>query len=145
MMCHLLQCMRLPVARCSWQYKIYIQSCMASNSVTAGCALIPCFESDHVQEQAVSPVTCQICMGRCSDRNIDALIHTVVASPDFWRPVCCLYAMPVRLPTQGLMITMMSMYACWPLRRVRHCFNVFFYHVVASDPLCCSTLIASNH
>ncbi len=118
---------------------------MASDSVTAGCALIPCYESDDVYEQAVSPVTCQICMGLFSDSDIDALIHTVLAIPDFWRPVCCLYTSPVRLPTQGLIIKMMSMYACCPLQRVCHHFNVFFQHFVASDPLCCSMLIASNN
>ena len=97
---------------------------MASNSVTVGCALIPCFESDDVHEQAVSPASCQICMGLFSDSHIEALIHTVRASPDFWLPVCCLYTTPDGLPTKGLIITMMSVCACCPLQRVRHCFSV---------------------
>ncbi len=79
--------MHLLVAECKLAVQNPFPKCMASDSVTAGCALIPCFESDDVYEQAVSPVTCQICMGRFSDSSTDAVIHTILATLDFWGPV----------------------------------------------------------
>ena len=137
--------MHLHVAESELEVHSPFPKCMASDSVTADCALILCFESDEVIDQAVSPVTCQTCMGCFLKSDSDALIHTVLASPDFWRPVCGLYTTPDGLPTQGLVITVMSVYACCPVQRVCYCFIVFFQYVVASDPLCCSMLIPSNH